>query len=381
MQTHFRFPHSLLFILISSMGGFLVSLTGLGIGWMLGTIIIAAFLNFRRPAWLSLPESAKGLPRYWLNIGQLILAIEMGRKLNSAILHTFSENVLTVTSMLFISIALSLLSGFILWKFTKTDLLTSLFATAPGGVATMPGIAEEVGANTAIVSLIQTIRIFAVVLTIPLIASSLVASSVPTSVPGTVVNSTGEFGVIAFAGTLLLAVSAFLGYYVGKLFRLPAPWLVGGMLGTAVAQNAYSFITGSNIVAWWPQAIIILAQIFIAASIGSRFQKRMFTGIGKTVVVAFVSTLGLVAAMFASALLVSKVTGISLVTSVLAFAPGGVAEMTATAVVLNADAAFVVTVQVLRIVIILLVLPPLFRAFYRARLKEKRVEPQVKRIP
>ena len=57
-------------------------------------------------------------------------------------------------------------------------MLTSFFATAPGGVATMPGIAEEVGANTAIVSIIQTMRIFLVVLTIPVIASSWLATTV-----------------------------------------------------------------------------------------------------------------------------------------------------------------------------------------------------------
>ena len=80
--------------------------------------------------------------------------------------------------MLLLSIIFSLVSGVILWKFSQTDMLTSFFATAPGGVATMPGIAEEVGANTAVVSIIQTMRIFLVVLTIPIIASSWLATSV-----------------------------------------------------------------------------------------------------------------------------------------------------------------------------------------------------------
>ena len=45
-------------------------------------------------------------------------------------------------------------------------------------------------------------------------------------------------------------------------------------------------------------------------------------------------------------MLVAEVTGITfLLTSVLAFAPGGVAEMATTAVVLHADSTFVVTVQ------------------------------------
>lgn len=376
MNTHTRFFQSLIFIFISSIGGFILSLTGIGIAWMLGTIILAAILNFRQPKFLKWADAAKGLPPYWLRIGQAVLAIEMGQKLNSSVLVTFSENVLTVSIMLIISIALSLVSGFILWKFTKTDLLTSLFATTPGGVSTLPAIAEEVGANTAIVSIIQTMRIFIVVLTIPLIASSLLTapeSHLLASPAGTEASHT-VFGPASLIGTLLLAAAAWAGCHAGKQLRLPAPWLVGGMLGVAVLQSIYSFFTGHGIEAWWPASVIIVAQIFIAASIGSRFQKHMFNSIGKTVFVSFISTIVLVSAMLGCAILVSKLTGISLITSVLAFAPGGVAEMTATAVVLNADAAFVVTVQVLRIVFVLLVLPPLFRIFNKRRMKQQTKE-------
>ena len=283
MYTHYRLSQSLLFILVSSIGGFLVSLTGLGIGWMIGTIVLAAILTFRLQNWLKLSDSAKGLPPFCLSLGQLILAIEMGRKLNASVLFTFSENFLTITLMLLISIALSLLSGFILWKFTKTDLLTSLFATAPGGVATMPGIAEEVGANTAIVSIIQTLRIFAVVLTVPIVASSMLSPAhEATSINAIMETGLSEFSAIHLLGTLMLVGAAFGGYYAGKFLRLPAPWLVGGMIGVAILQSFYSLFTGHTIEAWWPHALIILSQIFIAASIGSRFQKRMFTGIGKT---------------------------------------------------------------------------------------------------
>ena len=46
-------------------------------------------------------------------------------------------------------------------------ILYSFVGTAPGGLSAMPGIAQEVGANTAIVSLVQMIRVLLVVMTIP----------------------------------------------------------------------------------------------------------------------------------------------------------------------------------------------------------------------
>src|SRR4051794_19138978 len=176
LNTNTKLYHSIIFIIVSSIGGFLLSLTGLGIGWMIGTILLAAFFSFRQPAWLRITTESNGLPPYWLKIGQWLLAIELGRQMNLSVLQTFSDHWVTITIMLLLSIIFSLLSGVVLWKCSQSDMLTSFFATAPGGIATMPGIAEEVGANTAIVSIVQTLRVFLVVLTIPIIASSWLTS-------------------------------------------------------------------------------------------------------------------------------------------------------------------------------------------------------------
>lgn len=372
MKLNTRFQQSILFIIVSCIGGFLFSFTGLGIGWMIGTIVLAAFLSFRQPTWLEITSVPNGLPSYWLKIGQLLLAVELGQNINLSVLQTFSQNWLTITIMLLLSIIFSLISGMILWKFSQTDMLTSFFSTAPGGVATMPGIAEEVGANTAVVSIIQTMRIFLVVLTIPIIASSWLATSVDQTFTTSISATSGsfEFEWVQVLGTILVLLSAWGGSYFGKLLKLPAPLLVGGMIGVAIVQSLVSIFLGYDLLVWWPESIMILSQILIASSIGSRFQKSMFIGIRRTFMIAFVSTIGLIIAMFACAYLVAEATGITLLTSVLAFAPGGVAEMATTAVVLHADSTFVVTVQVLRIVVVILILPPFFRLLNRRDLRK-----------
>jgi uncharacterized protein len=365
MNHNKKFLRSLCFILISSVGGMLLSYTGLGIGWMLGTLIMAAILTFRQPNWMRDFTIQKGLPPYWLRVGQFILAIELGQKMNVQVIQIFSQNWFTITIMLLLSVMFSLLSGFFLWKLSQTDMLTSLFATAPGGIATMPSIAEEVGANTAVVSIIQTIRIFMVVLSLPLIASFWLVEPNHSASVSTVSMTGSEFYLGQLLGTFFLGLAAWVGFRVGKLFKFPAPVLVGGMLGVALLESFAALITGHEFIAWWPTSFMLLSQVFIASSIGSKFKKSMFKGIKRTILVAFFSTGGLILAMFACAFLVSKVTGISLITSVLTFAPGGVAEMAATAIVLGADSTFVVAVQVLRIVVVLLVLPPLFRYLYK----------------
>ena len=84
-----------------------------------------------------------------------------------SVISIFKENWLIVGVMLLLSVVFAMLSGFVLWRFSKTDMLTSFVGTAPGGLSAMPGIAQEVGANTAIVSLVQMIRVLLVVMTIP----------------------------------------------------------------------------------------------------------------------------------------------------------------------------------------------------------------------
>ena len=79
----------------------------------------------------------------------------------------------------------------------------------------------------------------------------------------------------------------------------------------------------------------------------------------------FISSVGLIAAMILSAVAVSKLTGISMITSVLAFSPGGIAEMAATSITLHEDSTFVVAVQVIRIVLVIAMLPPFYRLLHR----------------
>lgn len=359
MKRDNTFFRSVWFIAISSLGGFLLTLTGLSLGWMIGTFLAAALLSFLRPSLLRSNAYQKGVPKYWLYIGQCILGIELGQKINLSFLHIFKEYWMTIILMLLLSIFFSLLAGFLLWKYSKTDMLTSFFGTAPGGLSAMPGIAEEVGANTAVVSIIQTMRVFLVILIIPISVSLWARNPVDhVTIPAQTVSL---FELEKLLWTFVLVGIAYGGYHLGKYLKFPAPWLIGSMVGVTIVQSFGSLYIGHDMVSWWPHVVITLSQIFIAASIGSRFHKSMFIGLKQTIFVALLSTIGLIFSMIMCAIFVSKVTGIALITSVLAFAPGGIAEMTTTSVVLNADSTFVIAVQVLRIMIVCVILPPFFR--------------------
>ena len=240
-------------------------------------------------------------------------------------------------------------------------MLTSFFATAPGGLSSIPGIAEEVGANTGVVSIIQTMRVFLVLLTIPVVISFLMGNPEAHEHSNLVTTELIHVEMKQIALTILFVFIAWGGYYLGKFLKFPAPWLIGSMVSVAIVKSFGSNLMGYNLIAWWPQMFMIVSQIFIGASIGSRFQKNMFKGLNRTLLISCLNTIGLILFTLICAYFVSRLTDITFLTASLAFAPGGIAEMTTTALVLNGDSTFVVAVQVLRVITVCSTLPPFFR--------------------
>lgn len=351
------FKWSALFILSSSIGGLLLSLTGFSMGWVIGTLLMATLLAYIRPAWIKRSLASKGIPKYWLNFGMYLLGIELGLKINLAVINTFKEHFFIIFITLMLSIIFSLLTGFWLWKSTSLSMMTSFISTTPGGLSVMAGIADDVGANTAIVSIVQTIRVFLVVFTIPLMLS-FTAVTETIEVPA-MVETVGFNSQIVW--TVVIMIVGIGGYYIGKLLHMPAPWLVGTMIGIAITQAVSAFIANHDMVPWWPHIIFIIAQVCIGASIGSRIRKEMFVGVQRIIGLSMIATIGLITAMLGCAFIVSKLTDITFTTAALAFAPGGIAEMSTASVLYHADSTFVVAVQVLRVIFVCVLLPHLYK--------------------
>ncbi|MFJ7755580.1 AbrB family transcriptional regulator [Peribacillus muralis] len=98
----------------------------------------------------------------------------------------------------------------------------------------MPGIAKEVRANTVVVSIIQTMRVFLVILIIPSVVSSWASSHYP-------FQTASSFEIGKLLWTMLLIGIACSGHQLAKYLKIPAPWLMGSMVGVTVFQSSTSF--------------------------------------------------------------------------------------------------------------------------------------------
>jgi membrane AbrB-like protein len=156
-----------------------------------------------------------------------------------------------------------------------------------------------------------------------------------------------------FDAVLLLGCG--LGVVPALALKLPAALLVGPML-CSVALHVLGLTEGKP-----PDWLIILAQIIVGASVGCRFKGWTIGDFRSAGALSLLLTLLMLAIAFAVAGLMHRLTGQSFPQLLLAFAPGGVAEMSLIALTLGQGVAFVATHHVFRIFLIVLVMPLAFR--------------------
>ncbi len=112
------------------------------------------------------------------------------------------------------------------------------------------------------------------------------------------------------------------------------------------------------------KALVAVSQALIGVSIGSKFAGSDLKSLSKTALVSIGTTLVLSAIAILFAKVASQVTGLEFSLLLLTFSPGGITEMTLTALGLGLDSSFVACHHLLRISFIILFTPFAFKAFF-----------------
>jgi membrane AbrB-like protein len=100
---------------------------------------------------------------------QIILGAAIGTGLTLRTLKGFKELLIPILIFLTLLFIFSIISAFVLSKFTHMDIATAFFSCCPGGLTEMTIIADSYKANAPIVALIHISRILSVILIYPLI--------------------------------------------------------------------------------------------------------------------------------------------------------------------------------------------------------------------
>jgi membrane AbrB-like protein len=327
---------------IGAAGGAAFALAGLPLPWMLGamTAVTAAVLS-------GMPLSAPAAARPPL---VAVIGVMLGAGFHPGLAAGLAGWLPTLAGLL----ALAAVSGAACWawlhRIAGLDRTTAYFAGMPGGLVEMIEAGRARGGDEVTITLVHSARIFLVVFTIPFLlefTEGVRIGARPAGAPPIAAVPPADLG--------LLVLCALGGAVAGRRLRLPAADLTGPMLVSAVLH-------GAGLTAFLPAAeILIAAQVGLGAILGCRFRSARPARVARALAVAAGMTAVLLALTFGFALAVARATGLPAATLILAYTPGGLTEMSLVALALGADVAFIAAHHLVRVVLVMVAAPLLFR--------------------
>jgi len=281
-----------------------------------------------------------------------VLGVMLGSAFRPDILEQAGQWTLSLAMLVVYVAAVALLAGLYFRKVARYDATTAYFSAIPGGLSEMILVGGAMGGDERTIALTHASRILLVVLIIPF-WFRLVEGYQP--IPGGVSGSFMAFGQMPAADLASLGLCAVVGFFIARALRLPAAALTGPMTVSAAA-HLFGLTTSTP-----PAELIIIAQVVIGTAIGCRF-----AGVGpRRILRAIAAAAGATAIMLGIgvvfSLALNAALGLPMSALTLAFAPGGLAEMSLIALALGVDPAFVSTHHLLRIFLVVILAPMAFK--------------------
>jgi uncharacterized protein len=252
------------------------------------------------------------------------------------------------------TLAVSMGAGVLLGLHRGVSRLTGILALTAGGASGLVAISRDLGGDERVVAVVQYLRVGVVTASMPLVAALAYGAS-----------ASGAGGTAESAGTApwyldlaFVAVCAGAGTGLAALLRVPAGGLLGPM-AVAIALN----LTGWSFGAVPPDLLVELAYAVIGWQAGVRFTRESLKLVLGVLPLAAALIVAVIVACAGLGVLLSLLTGASLLDGYLATTPGGVYAVLATAISAGSDVTFVVAGQVLRVIVMLLVAPLIARLF------------------
>lgn len=337
-----KLSRALLALSLGAAGGALAFWAALPLAWMIGSMlaVTAAAVG-------GLPVA---LPLWMRNLFIVVLGVMLGSSFRPEIFDQLGEWTLSLVGLVVYSVVAASLGMVYLRRVSGYSGTTAYFSAMPGGLSEMILVGAAMGGDARVISLMHASRILLVVITLPF-AFQLLLGYDPANRP----SVGAPLAAVAWLDLLILALCGFGGMLAARLARVPAAFLVGPMLFSAATHLA-GWTAASP-----PAELVAAAQVVIGSAIGCRFAGTRIGFMLRVVASALGLTLLLLLLSLGFAYVMHAMTGLPTPYLILAYAPGGLAEMSLVALALSFDAAFVATHHIVRIFLVVILAPLAFR--------------------
>ena len=330
------------FFALSAAGGVVAAFLGLPVPFLFGSALVSAFLGVTGFAPKRVPGSISVAAR--VTIGVLI-----GASIEIELIDRLPQIGLAA-ALVPVQVALVLAAGSALLR-QVTDMTRSerLLGALPGGFASVVLSVEALGHDVSRITMYHAIRVLAIVTLVPLALAwglSGDGASAPSARTGMLDLSGIEAGLF-----LLLGLA---GWGLARLTRLPGGPILLPLALTVAGEVAFGLPEV-------PREAIPAAQTVLGALVGFRFAEGGLEALRNSLWTGLLLTVLVLAASLTPVVILHLATDLPLRLGILAFAPGGVPEISVLALSLGLDPAFVIAIHVWRMVIVLAMLPFLLR--------------------
>jgi uncharacterized protein len=294
------------------------------------------------------------VPAGGMAIGQALIGVAIGAELDASTLRAIASSWFGVSLVTLGTLALSVGVGIAIARVTAISQPTGTLGLIAGGASGIVAMADELGADSRLVAFMQYVRVLAVVLVAPLVASVLLGEG-EGATPQAEPMGIGLIRDLAFTAGCALA-----GALAARRLGFAA-----AMLLCPLAVAAILSVSGVADHAAVPELVRSLAFALIGLQIGLRFTAATVREAQALLpwVLGAVMLLIVVSALLAALLV--PLAHVTFADAYLATTPGGLPVVLAVSVGIGTNATFVVSVQVLRLLIMVIAAPPLVRLLGR----------------
>jgi hypothetical protein len=329
---------------IGLIGGLIAHFINMPLAWMMGPML-ATFIA-------SLLRIPMGVPMQFRSAILGIIGIFLGASFTP---ETLDQAARWPISMIAVLLYVPVITFVITWfysKIAKLDPATALFSATPGGLTPMVVLGAAAGGNEQEIALTQGLRVLLLVMSAPLIVLM---------ITGVVANGHGNSVAVqmSLGEGLLTAVCAIITVLVFRKLRVPAAYMTGAM-AASLGLHVTGIVEGNL-----PDWLLAGSLLILGSAIGSRFSGVKMAVMVRLAGYSVLATAVVLAFTGGVAWFVSDWLDLDFIAVLLAFAPGGVAEMSLIALALNVEPSFVAFHHIVRIFEIVLLAPILAKWFER----------------
>lgn len=321
------------------LGGIAAEAARLPLGMLLGSLLVTASLAMSGRHLLGGPVF---VPQKWRFVLIPVIGVAIGAAFTPDILSEAPRWGLSL-AMLALFLPLAHAIGHLVYsRLGGLDRRTAFFSAVPGGLYESIQLGEQAGADIQMLTMLQFLRLILCILLVP-IAFTIVTGAAVGSASG--IRIAGAEVPLGLQDAAVLLGAAVAGVWLGERLRLPAANIFGPLILSAAAH-----LTGLTQTVP-PDWLILLTQLVVGTGLGTRFAGMKRARLGQALRLATLNMALALGLAWGFALALATLTGMPAGAVFLAYAPGGVAEMSLVALSLQVSMVYVTVHHVLRIVL------------------------------